>query len=100
MRSFMILESSGFILGICSFMILDKILLRPTIKKKFFLICFLREYATKVEFGLISAHLCLCQWVTCAIHGTHKLSNSVKFSLKLGSTALFTHLKIILLQYF
>ena len=30
-------------------------------------------------------------------HGTHKLSNSTKFSLKLGLIALFIHLKIILL---
>ena len=36
----------------------------------------------------------------CIIHGTHKLHFSVTFSLKMGPTILFTHLKIILLQYF
>ena len=43
-----------------------------------------------------SAH----QWVTCTVHDTHKLHFSTTFSLKMGSTALFTHLKIILLQCF
>ena len=36
----------------------------------------------------------------CTVHGTHKLHFSVTFSLKIGPTILFTHLKIILLQYF
>ena len=31
---------------------------------------------------------------------THKLHFSITFSLKMGHTVLFTHLKIILLQYF
>ena len=30
----------------------------------------------------------------------HKFHFSITFSLKMGSTVLFTHLKIILLQYF
>ena len=34
------------------------------------------------------------------VHGFYKLHFSTIFSLKMGSTALFTHLKIILLQYF
>ena len=40
------------------------------------------------------------QWVSCTVHETHKPFYSATFSLKMGSTALFTHLKIILLQYF
>ena len=34
------------------------------------------------------------------VYGTHKSHFLVTFSLKLGPTILFTHLKIILLQYF
>ena len=40
------------------------------------------------------------QWVPCIVHGTHKPLNSANFSLKIGLTTLFTHLKIILLQCF
>ena len=42
------------------------------------------------------------QWTMhpCTVHRSHKLHFSATFSLKMGSTALFTHLKIILLQYF
>ena len=48
------------------------------------------------------------QWLTsqlwivhpCTVHGSHKLHFSVTFSLKMGLTALFTHLKIISLQCF
>ena len=40
------------------------------------------------------------QWVLCTVHGTHKPLYSATFSLKMGLTALFTHLKIILLQCF
>ena len=40
------------------------------------------------------------QWVPCTIHKTHKSLFSTKLSLKINHTALFTHLKIILLQYF
>ena len=34
------------------------------------------------------------------VHGSHKLHFSAIFSLKMGPTVLFTHLKIISLQYF
>ena len=34
------------------------------------------------------------------VYVTHKLHFSATFSLKMGLTALFTHFKIILLQYF
>ena len=40
------------------------------------------------------------QWVSCTIHETRKYSFSIKKTLKLGPTVLFTHLKIILLQCF
>ena len=36
----------------------------------------------------------------CTVYGSHKLHFLSTFSLKMGSTVLFTHLKIILLQYF
>ena len=39
-------------------------------------------------------------WVLCTIHRIHKLQFSATFSLKMGHIALFTHLKIILLQCF
>ena len=39
-------------------------------------------------------------WVPWIVHRTHKLHFSAIFSLKMGLMALFTHLKIILLQYF
>ena len=38
-------------------------------------------------------HIVYCLW-------THKFHFSATFSLKIGTTVLFTHLKIILLQYF
>ena len=47
-----------------------------------------------------STHFQPHQWVMCTVHGTHKLHFSSIFSLKIGPTVLFTHLKIILLQYF
>ena len=37
---------------------------------------------------------------SCTVHGSYKLQFSVTFSLKMDLTVLFTHLKIILLQYF
>ena len=40
------------------------------------------------------------QWVPCIVHETHKPLYSANFSLKISPTALFTYLKIILLQYF
>ena len=39
-------------------------------------------------------------WVPCTVHETRKYLNSANITLKLGPTALFIHLKIILLQYF
>ena len=36
----------------------------------------------------------------CIVHGSHKFHFSVNFSLKIGLTVLFTHLKIISLQCF
>ena len=36
----------------------------------------------------------------CTVHRFHKLHFSITFSLKIGPTVLFTHLKIILLQCF
>ena len=36
----------------------------------------------------------------CTVHRFHKLHFSITFSLKIGLTVLFTHLKIILLQCF
>ena len=36
----------------------------------------------------------------CTVHGSHKIQFSATFSLKMGLTILFTHLKIILLQCF
>ena len=40
------------------------------------------------------------QWVLCIVYETHKSLYSATFSLKMGLTVLFTHLKIILLQCF
>ena len=40
------------------------------------------------------------KWVPCTIHETRKPHFSATFSLKMGLKVLFTHLKIILLQYF
>ena len=37
---------------------------------------------------------------SCTVHGPHKPHFSATFSLKMGPTVLFTHLKIILLQCF
>ena len=38
--------------------------------------------------------------ILCTVYGSHKLHFSAIFSLQMGYTVLFTHLKIILLQYF
>ena len=51
-------------------------------------------------FLVVEKHISAFQWVPCTIHGTHKPHFLAKFSLKMDLTALFTHLKIILLQYF
>ena len=48
------------------------------------------QLQTKSSMNSASVH---CSW-------THKLHFSQIFSLKMGLTVLFTHLKIILLQYF
>ena len=42
----------------------------------------------------------LTQWVLCTVYETHKSHFSATFLLKIGLIVLFTHLKIILLQYF
>ena len=47
-------------------------------------------------FHVNSAH----QWIPCIVHETHKPHFSATFSLTMGLTVLFTHLKIILLQCF
>ena len=48
----------------------------------------------------VSLALGTVQWVPCTVHETHKPLFSTKNSLKMGLMALFTHLKIILLQCF
>ena len=48
------------------------------------------QYLTKSFVNSASVH---CSW-------THKFHFLATFSLKMGHTTLFTHLKIILLQYF
>ena len=48
---------------------------------------------TFLTFFSQSVHTMHCSW-------THKFHFSVTFSLKMSSTVLFIHLKIILLQYF
>ena len=40
------------------------------------------------------------QWVLCTVYEIHKPLYLTTFSLKMGHTALFTYLKIIMLQYF
>ena len=59
---------------------------------------------TKWTFGYswkdFSAASNFWQWVSCTVHRTHKPLFSAKNSLKMSPTALFIHLKIILLQYF
>ena len=49
--------------------------------------------AAMVDPSSVNRHLC-------TVHGPHKLHFLSTFSLKMGHTALFTHLKIILLQCF
>ena len=49
---------------------------------------FLEAYFVAVVFS---------QWVSYIVHETHKLLFSTKILLKMGPTALLTHLKIILL---
>ena len=55
-----------------------------------------RTVAAKFDFSIFfsqSVHIVHCLW-------THKFHFSKTFSLKMSLTVLFTHLKIILLQYF
>ena len=42
---------------------------------------------------------CIFLWISCIVHRTRKSLIYAKFSLKPSLTILFTHLKIILLQY-
>ena len=53
-------------------------------------------------FIFFSRECWLFSWIVheCTVYETHKHHFSAIFSLKLGLTILFTHLKIILLQYF
>ena len=58
---------------------------------------------TRFFFFLFSPQLLTSQlWTVhlCTVYKSHKLHFSEIFSLKMGPTALFTHLKIISLQYF
>ena len=57
---------------------------------RFFFLSFKSQLLIKSSVNSISVH---CSQ-------THKLHFSVTFSLKMSSTILFTHLKIISLQYF
>ena len=43
---------------------------------------------------------CVCQWVSCTIHGTHKPFFLTKFLLKMGVMALFIHLNTSLTKWF
>ena len=54
---------------------------------------FFSSRAGFVDFSTLNSAFVHCSW-------THKHHFSVTFSLKMGPTVLFTHLKIILLQYF
>ena len=54
---------------------------------------FIHCCATIFDFFSWTVHTIYCLW-------THKLHFSATFSLKMGLTVLFTHLKIILLQCF
>ena len=50
----------------------------------------------------VAANVDFFQWTVypCTVHGPHKFHFLSIFSLKIGPTVLFTHLKIILLQWF
>ena len=68
---------------------------RNTLPKRMFCV-------SSVFFFFLSRNIWLFLWT---VHGvqcswTHKFHFSVIFSLKMGPTVLFTHLKIILLHYF
>ena len=51
-------------------------------------------------FFFFNRNLWLFSCEPCTVHGTHKHHFLATFSLKMSPTALFTHLKIILLQCF
>ena len=59
-------------------------------------------FAFQIFFFFSRNFLTFLSWIVlpCTVHGSHKLHFSATFSLKMGPTILFTHLKIILLQYF
>ena len=59
-----------------------------------------KQLITPVSFFFFLRNTVAVQWVPCAVHETHKPLFSIKFLLKMDSMTLFTHLKIILLQYF
>ena len=104
---------SDFGLGLCYYLVpvwIRRIcfpLLRFSFSFFFFLACVIGEKGycsctvhehqpNILTFQPFSAY----QWVPCTVYGTHKFHFSATFSSKMGSTALFTYLKIILLQCF
>ena len=71
----------------------------------FFIILFFISRISGQFFFTIHSLLRYCSWIIAAKfdffpHFQHKFHFSAIFSLKMGSTILFIHLKIILLQYF
>ena len=52
------------------------------------------------EFAFAFVYSMRFVWVLCTVYETRKYIFLTKTTLKLGSTILFTHLKIILLQCF
>ena len=59
-----------------------------------------KQLITPASFFFFLRNTVTIQWVPCAVHETHKSLFSINFLLKMDSMTLFTHLKIILLQYF
>ena len=59
-------------------------------------------YVSEIFFFPSRNFLTFLPWTVllCTVHGSHKSHFSTTFSLKMGPTILFTHLKIILLQCF
>ena len=72
----------------------------------FFLLFYFLYHAYQANFFLLFIHCCgYCSWIIAAKFDffppfQHKFHFSAIFSLKMGLTILFIHLKIILLQYF
>ena len=58
-----------------------------------------RTFAFQIFFFFFPSRN-LLTFLPCIVFGSHKLHFSATFSLKMGPAALFTHLKIILLQCF